>query len=152
MGGRRLSNSEIKELNAGGFKWASKKDIVEVGLIGDTELMKINGKYCFFKYNKVWVPTLRGIYAGMGMPLKGITVDAGAIRFVSNGADVMRPGIVRADEGISRGDIVLIYEILHNKVIALGEALLSSDELKNATSGKAVKNIHYVGDKIWSLG
>src|SRR6056297_2154635 len=30
-----------------------------------------------------------------------VTVDAGAISFVSNGADVMRPGIVEADENIA---------------------------------------------------
>ncbi|PSP46713.1 RNA-binding protein, partial [Halobacteriales archaeon QH_6_66_25] len=32
-----------------------------------------------------------------------VTVDAGAIQFVSNGADVMRPGVVEAGEGIEAG-------------------------------------------------
>ncbi|MFB6184496.1 MAG: PUA domain-containing protein, partial [Haloarculaceae archaeon] len=34
-----------------------------------------------------------------------VTVDAGAVSFVSDGADVMRPGIVAADETIEAGDL-----------------------------------------------
>ena len=39
-----------------------------------------------------------------------VTVDAGAVSFVSDGADVMRPGIVEADDEIAAGDLVAIAE------------------------------------------
>ncbi|ERH11371.1 MAG: putative RNA-binding protein (contains PUA domain) [halophilic archaeon J07HB67] len=53
-----------------------------------------------------------------------VTVDAGAVSFVSDGADVMRPGIVDADDDISPGELVPIAEESHGKVLAVGRALV----------------------------
>lgn len=44
-----------------------------------------------------------------------VTVDAGAVSFVSDGADVMRPGITEADDTIESGDLVAIAEETHGK-------------------------------------
>jgi PUA domain protein len=79
-----------------------------------------------------------------------VVVDAGATRFVVNGADVMRPGIVQADPGIEAGDLVIVVEELHKKAIAIGRALVSGDDMLGE-SGKAVKSIHYVGDTLWNI-
>jgi PUA domain protein len=98
--------------------------------------------------------TLRGFLAlGDSInELKGyITVDKGAIKFVSNGADVMAPGIVEVEEGIKKGDLVWIREETHLKPLAVGEALLDAADIKAAGGGKAVKSLHYVGDKLWNL-
>ncbi len=39
----------------------------------------------------------------------------------------------------------------HKKVIALGIALFSSEEIKALEKGKVIKVIHYVGDKLWQI-
>lgn len=84
-------------------------------------------------------------------PQQGVvTVDAGAIEFVSNGADIMRPGIVEADEGISAGDLVAISEETHGKVLAIGRAKTDSDDMVG-DSGKVVESIHHVGDDLYSF-
>ena len=82
------------------------------------------------------------------MPYKRlVVVDSGAVRFVVNGADVMKPGIVSADPEIAVGDLVVVVEERHNKPLAIGRALVAGTEMKG--EGKAVKSLHHVGDAIW---
>jgi PUA domain protein len=76
-----------------------------------------------------------------------VVVDSGAVRFVVNGADVMKPGIVSADPEIAVGDLVVIVEERHNKPLAIGRALVAGTEMNG--EGKAVKSLHHVGDAIW---
>ena len=78
-----------------------------------------------------------------------IIVDKGAVKFVVNGADIMRPGITKIDEGIQKGEIVVILEETHKKPISICVSEASSEELKAMTHGKALKNIHFVGDSVW---
>ena len=82
---------------------------------------------------------------------KSVTVDMGAVRFVTNGADIMSPGIVAADDGISPGDIVLIVDETHNKPLAIGVSLITGEEMVENDSGKAIETKHYVGDEIWNF-
>lgn len=79
-----------------------------------------------------------------------VTVDAGAISFVSDGADVMRPGITEADEEIGEGDLVVIAEETHGKVLAVGRALVNGDEMVG-DNGKVVESLHHVGDELFEL-
>ena len=79
-----------------------------------------------------------------------VTVDAGAIQFVSNGADVMRPGIVTADEDISVGDLVVIDEETHGKFLAIGRALVDGSEMVGE-SGRVVESVHHVGDELYEF-
>ncbi|MFB6091654.1 MAG: RNA-binding protein [Haloquadratum sp.] len=84
-------------------------------------------------------------------PTEGVvTVDAGAISFVSDGADVMRPGIVEADDDIAAGDLVTVAEETHGKVLAIGRALVDGDEMAG-DSGKVVESIHHVGDDLFEF-
>ncbi|MFZ2375619.1 MAG: RNA-binding protein [Methanothrix sp.] len=76
-----------------------------------------------------------------------VMVDSGAVRFVVNGADIMKPGIVQADPEISPGDLVVIIEERHKKPLAIGRALVAGTEMRG--EGKAVKSLHHVGDQIW---
>ena len=75
----------------------------------------------------------------------------GAIKFLIGGADIMRPGITYFDEGIQKGDFVVIVDENNSKAIALGLALESTQNMKLQEKGKVIKNIHYVGDWIWEL-
>ncbi|WP_224447864.1 PUA domain-containing protein [Haloprofundus salilacus] len=79
-----------------------------------------------------------------------VTVDAGAVSFVSGGADVMRPGIVDADVDIEAGDLVAIAEETHGKVLAVGRALEDGADLVG-DSGKVVESVHYVGDDLYQF-
>ncbi|WP_407415763.1 DUF1947 domain-containing protein [Methanobrevibacter sp.] len=82
---------------------------------------------------------------------KTVTVDMGAVRFVTNGADIMSPGITSADNGIVPGDIVLIVDETHGKPLAIGVSLITGEEMVENDSGKAIETKHYVGDEIWNF-
>jgi PUA domain protein len=79
-----------------------------------------------------------------------VTVDAGAVSFVSDGADVMRPGIVEADESIAAGDLVVVREETHGKALAIGRALEGGPDLPGE-SGKVVESLHHVGDDLFEF-
>ena len=95
-------------------------------------------------------PTLKAALANQ-IEAKTVTVDMGAIRFVSNGADIMSPGIVATSKGVEAGDIVLIIDETHGKPLAIGVSLITGEEMVANDSGKAVETKHYVGDDIWNF-
>jgi len=77
-----------------------------------------------------------------------VTVDPGAVRFICNGADVMRRGITEMTK-FPQGAVVAVKEKTYGKFIAVGEALTDSEAAEKASSGPVVKNFHYVSDKFW---
>ena len=79
-----------------------------------------------------------------------VTVDAGAIEFVSNGADIMRPGVVEADPGIDQGELVVVAEETHGKFLAVGRALTDGADMVG-DQGRVVESIHHVGDDLFDL-
>ncbi|TYL38254.1 RNA-binding protein [Natronococcus pandeyae] len=79
-----------------------------------------------------------------------VTVDTGAISFVSDGADVMRPGITEATDDISPDDLVLIAEESHGKVLAVGRARVEGTEMAG-DEGKVVDSLHHVGDELYEF-
>jgi PUA domain protein len=79
-----------------------------------------------------------------------VTVDTGAIQFVSDGADVMRPVIVEADEEIEAGDLVVINEEAHGKFLAIGRAKTDGSDMVG-DEGRVVESIHHVGDDLYEL-
>ena len=74
-----------------------------------------------------------------------VTVDSGAISFVSDGANVMRPGIVEATDDIKSGDLAVVVEAQHGKALAVGRAEAPGEEMVG-DSGKVVESLHHVGD------
>lgn len=113
-------------------------------------LILVDGKPSLFEIEGRLFPTVRGALE-MGLQKRVVTVDKGAIRFVSNGADIMAPGVVAADPDIKKGDFVIIVEETHQKPLAIGKALMEGSEMVEATSGKAIKSITHVGDKLWNM-
>jgi PUA-domain protein len=79
-----------------------------------------------------------------------VTVDTGAIEFVSNGADIMRPGIVAADATIEADELVIVQEETHQKALAVGRALVDGDEMRG-DSGRVVESRHHVGDALFEF-
>lgn len=77
-----------------------------------------------------------------------VTIDMGAVKFVCNGAKVLRPGIVEFGQ-FKKGDIVVVKEQSHGKMLAVGVALEDSEAAKAMPKGYVVDNLHYISDKIW---
>jgi len=77
-----------------------------------------------------------------------VTVDMGAVKFVCNGAKVMRPGITNFGS-FKKGDIVMIKDQIHGKALAVGVALENSEAAKAMTKGYVIENLHYISDKMW---
>jgi PUA domain protein len=77
-----------------------------------------------------------------------VTIDMGAIKFVCNGAKVMRPGIIDFDS-FKNGDIVVVKDQTHGKALAVGLALNDSEVAKAMSKGYIIDNLHYISDKIW---
>ncbi len=117
--------------------------VPEAGL----ELIVGGGKALFFRRNGELFPTLRIVDV---IKIRRVAVDMGAVPYVVNGADVMGPGVVSADPEISEDEVVVVVDERHGKSLAIGRALVSGKEMKTP-KGKAVKNVHHVGDKIWPL-
>lgn len=80
-----------------------------------------------------------------------VMVDMGAVKFMCKGANVMRPGIKKFSE-FQKEDIVCVIEESHHKFLAIGKALVSSQELENMEKGEVMKNLHYISDKYWEIG
>jgi malignant T-cell-amplified sequence len=80
--------------------------------------------------------------------LPSVTIDMGAIKFVCNGAKVMRPGILHFDP-FKKGDIVVVKDQTHGKALAVGLALEGSEEAKAMSKGYIIDNLHYISDKMW---
>jgi PUA domain protein len=80
-----------------------------------------------------------------------VMVDMGAVKFMCKGANVMRPGIKNHSE-FQKDNIVCIIEESQHKFLAVGKALVSSNELDAMQKGEIVKNLHYISDKFWEIG
>ena len=107
------------------------------------ELVDDDGQRCVFL-------TLRGFLQHMDA-MKWVEVDHGAIPFLMNGADCMVAGVHGADEDIEVGDLVWIRDKEHGRPLALGWATMAGSEMVEATKGKGIKTIHWVGDELWDM-
>jgi PUA domain protein len=123
---------------------------VEVVDTDEGSFILVNGEVTIFKPAEEYFPTVKGALK-INVDKRFVTVDKGAIPFIAKGADVMRPGVVAFDEGIKKGELVVINEETHKKALAIGIALWSGEEFKSNKSGKCVKVIHHVGDELWNF-
>jgi malignant T-cell-amplified sequence len=77
-----------------------------------------------------------------------VTIDRGALKFICNGAKVMRPGIVNFDS-FKKDEIVAVKDETHGKTVAVGLALEDSEVAKGMAKGYVIDTVHYISDKIW---
>ncbi|MFX1454378.1 MAG: DUF1947 domain-containing protein [Promethearchaeota archaeon] len=113
-------------------------------------LYAVNNELKLWKLKDDYIPVLTLLLKNR-VELKTIIVDFGAIRYVANGADVMRPGITSIDPSIKKGDIVKIEEETRHRALAVGKALYDAAEMEAKDSGKVIKNIHTIQDPIWQF-
>jgi len=148
---KNVKNKMLKELvSTFGEELSYLEDkTLEKITLEEYALILVDGKPLLFEIEGHLFPTVRGALE-MGLQKRIVTVDKGAIRFVSNGADIMAPGVAAADPEIKKGDFVIIVEETHQKPLAIGKAIMEGPEMVEATSGKAIKSIIHVGDKLWN--
>lgn len=101
------------------------------------------------KINDEYVPFLSETQLLEKFPY--VMVDMGAVKFMCKGANVMRPGIKKHSE-FQKDDFVCIIEETHHKFLAVGKALVSSQEMESMEKGEVIKNLHYISDKFWEIG
>ncbi len=153
---KRMRSKEVKTLAdemEGIFEVPlfSEADGVDMAESSDYQLIFVKSDILGLVYDGKPFLTIRGILKYRPQK-RSVTVDMGAVPYVTNGADVMGPGILEADPGISEGDLVWIKDVKNNVPLAVGVALRSGEELSSKQPGKAIKTIHYVGDKLWKTG
>lgn len=110
-------------------------------------LLYVNNQPLFIHLFDEWVPSLKLLLKKIVLPK--VVVDKGAIKFVVNGADIMRPGITQCDD-FEKDSFVVIVDETVGTPIAIGKCHLSSKELMEQTGGKHITNLHYVGDEYWN--
>ncbi|MES3517117.1 MAG: RNA-binding protein [Natronomonas sp.] len=115
----------------------------------DREVVLVDGDPLVASFDGDRFLTVRG--ANEYPPKWGtVTVDSGAISFVSDGANVMRPGITEADPEIEAGDLVVIVEETHEKALAVGRAEIGGHEMLG-DSGRVIESLHHVGDDLYEF-
>ena len=144
---KQYSKSEIKEFiqkhpEVEGIM-TKKSSVVETD-----ESLTLNNKTIYLKIEDNFIPHLKFLLEKPDL-LPQVTVDMGAVKFVIKGADIMRPGITKAQDYPANSFVVVVDEN-NSKPLAVCKSELSSTDLMNASEGKVLKNLHYVGDKYWS--
>ncbi len=70
--------------------------------------------------------------------IKNVIIDDGAVDAICNGAPLAVPGILRIENGIKNGDWVGMFT-LKGELVAIGKAVLTSNEMYKRKKGIAVK-------------
>jgi len=119
---------------------------VEAGFV---DVFLVGGRPLVFRMGGLVFPTL--VFDEFFVRAGKVVVDMGAVPFVCKGADVMRPGVVRFEGEFGKGDVVFVVDVRYGKALAVGEALLDRAGAEGAKKGAVVRNVHFVGDRLWGL-
>jgi PUA domain protein len=147
---KRLRRKEAKNIAKSveekfGIRISTEMELVR---FDGKEVILVDGEPMLFKHENDWYPTVLSIIKFRPETYK-VVVDEGALPYVMNGADIMKPGIVWADEKIKKGDFVYIAVEKKETPIAVGIALVDGKDMVGG-KGRAVKNLHHLKDKIWN--
>ena len=122
------------------------KDIRSIQIDTNTAIV-ISDSFILINLNDNIFPFLKDKKTLGKLPI--VTVDQGAIRFICNGANIMRPGIKHIEHDFQKNAIVVIVEELHATNIAVGQTLYSRTEILDLKQGSVISNLHFLGDDIW---
>lgn len=151
----RLRRKEVSRWRDGlveGFGAApfGPEDQVDRAEGDDLQVLLVKGRAVALLVAGDPVPTVRALLEGP-VDRRYVTVDMGAVPHVTNGADVMAPGIVAADPAIVAGDLVWVRDERNGVALAVGRSLQSGPEMVAGRQGRAVETLHHVGDWVWKL-
>jgi predicted RNA-binding protein (TIGR00451 family) len=150
----RLSKSDLKQLKE---KLRSQGLEVEcrIGAVLEDEGKRVLvvDNFVLFEHKGLLVPiAAEKVNSPLLSRYPAVYVDLGAVPHVLNGAAVMRPGIIKVEGTFSRGELVVVREIRASQAIAIGEALVSSEEVQSLAKGRMVSNVQHHGDRYHELG
>ncbi|MDK2974045.1 MAG: hypothetical protein PWP08_416 [Methanofollis sp.] len=147
--GVRVQAALAEEIGAAEELFRSKNfEVVETN--SPFTLYLIDKRPLLMEVDGLVFPTVRG---AVERPFeeRRVTVDAGAVPYVMNGADIMRPGVVGVSQDVKKDAPCVIAEERHGKPLAVGIALYDAADLVAMEKGKVVRMLHRVGDDIWNL-
>lgn len=79
-----------------------------------------------------------------------VQVDMNAVKFVCNGANIMRPGITDFSS-FKESEIVLVKDQTHKKELAVCISTVDDENGRKMEKGIVLNNIHYIGDMYWEM-
>ena len=147
-----ISKSETSDI----LKLISKKWKLEIPRVknlkshyvdNDSQIL-VGENFKILKLKDEFIPFLSDVTLLESFP--SVTVDMGAVKFMCNGANVMRPGIKNHSEFL-KDDIVCVIEESQHKYLAVGKSLVNSSDMKDMSKGEVIKNLHYISDKYWEI-
>ncbi|HME52993.1 MAG TPA: PUA domain-containing protein [Candidatus Lokiarchaeia archaeon] len=147
----RLLKEELAKIYGEGIDQYITDNVEEGKLDNGGLVILIKKEPRFFKENEhddTWIPF---VDVARDINMKRVVIDQPAVPYIASGADVMRPGIVDVNDEIQKDELVAIADQKNNIVIAIGKALFDAADIKAMDKGKAIKTIHYAGDKYWAL-
>jgi len=156
---QRLRKKETREMSdalfaAAGVRAFGETDNIDVLEAPQYKVVEIGSERIGILLNEKPFLTVKGLMKFGAAERRAVTVDMGAVPFVTKGADLMIPGIRQMDMEIKAGDWCYIRDEKNRRPLAVGVALMDAQkimEMKSAgQKGKAVKVVHYVGDELWN--
>ena len=147
-----ISKSETSDI----LKLISKKWKLEIPRVknlkshyvdNDSQIL-VGENFKILKLKDEFIPFLSDVTLLESFP--SVTVDMGAVKFMCNGANVMRPGIKNHSEFL-KDEIVCVIEESQHKYLAVGKSLVNSSDMKDLSKGEVIKNLHYISDKYWEI-
>ena len=123
----------------------------EIGKTDNFDVLISKGNIIALIDNKLVHLAVRGLLIN-SVERGWVQVDMGAVPYVCNGANTMSAGINDVSPEVVKGQHVWIREENHHKPLAVGVALMDAKEMLMSEKGKAIKSLHYIGDKIWNYG
>jgi PUA domain protein len=79
-----------------------------------------------------------------------VQVDMNAVKFVCNGANIMRPGITDFTT-FKESEIVLVKDQTHKKELAVCISIVDDENGRKMEKGVVLNNIHHIGDEYWEM-
>ncbi len=146
---RKLHSEFSKKVSGADGLAAYLESPVEIAVVDDAEIFFVSGEPILARTRDLLFPTLTSSKLLSCMPKA--TVNMGAVPYVCNGADVMAPGIVGFEGDFKKDDFVVVSDERHQKPLAVGVALYDSAEAGKLERGKVLRNVHYIGDRLWNL-
>ena len=147
-----MSKTETSDiLNQISKKWnrnLPKIKNIKVHYVDDNAQILVGVNFKILRLEDEFIPFLSESELLESFP--NVTVDMGAVKFMCNGANVMRPGI-KNHTVFSKDEIVCIVEESQHKFLAVGKSLIDSSEMEQMTKGEVLKNLHYISDKYWEI-
>ena len=148
-----ISKSETEDL----LKQVSAQWKIEIPKAKNLRMHRIIDNVQIFTANDIMILKIEETYlpflsqTSLLEKFPHVLVDMGAVKFMCNGANVMRPGI-RSHSEFDREQVVCVIEESQHKFLAVGKSLVPSSELETMEKGEVIKNMHYISDKYWEIG